>query len=124
MLYVPHDNYIDVYPYSDNFTYRDVAFDADGFARPSFYSPERTILAYRWLPQSPLGCVRRNMAIMKRSFAPDGIFLDVFTAHCPNDYLDRDGTWHSRQEMSEWCGRTHRLCLAELGHPTGPSISE
>lgn len=124
MLYVPHDNYTDVYPYSDNFSYRDVAFDTDGFVRKAFYNPERNILAYRWLPEGPLACARRNMAIMKKSFAPDGIFLDVYTAHCPNDYLDRDGNYHSRQEMSDWWGRIHRLCLSELGHPSGPSISE
>lgn len=124
MLYVPHDNYTDIYPYSDNFTYADVAFDTDGFVRKAFYNPERNILAYRWLPQGPLECARRNVAIMKRSFAPDGIFLDVYTAHCPNDYLDRDGAYHSRQEMSEWWGRIHRTCLDELGHPNGPAISE
>ena len=124
MLYVPHDNYTDVYPYSDNFTYADVAFDTDGFVRKAFYNPERNILAYRWLPQGPVACARRNMAIMKRSFAPDGIFLDVYTAHCPNDYLDRDGVYHSRQEMSDEWGKIHRMCLEELGCPCGPAISE
>ena len=124
MLYVPHDNYTDVYPYSDNYTYRDVVFDTDGFVRKAFYNPERNILAYRWLPMAPQACARRNMAIIRNSYAPDGIFLDVYTAHCPYDYMDRGGVFHSRQEMSQDWGRIHRMCLEELGRPRGPAISE
>jgi len=124
MLYVPHDNYIDYYPTNPRYSYDDIVFNLDGTPQVAFYVPERNILSYRWNPAKPFVCAKRNMDIMRRSYAPDGIFLDVFTAHCPTDYLDRDGTFHTREQMSACWGQTHRRCLEWLGKPTGPAISE
>lgn len=124
MLYVPHDNYIDFYPTNPHYSYDDIVFNLDGSPQVAFYVPERNILSYRWNPEKPFACLKRNMDIIRRSYAPDGIFLDVYTAHCPTDYLDREGAFHTREEMSAWWGKAHRACLDRLGKPTGPALSE
>ena len=124
MLYVPHDNYIDVYPYADRYTYDEITFNLDNSPQVAFYNPGRRIQSYRWLPQKMTECARRNMRIIRESYAPDGLFFDVYTAHCPTDYLDRWGNYHTREEMSRNWGLTFRAALDELGKPAGPALSE
>ena len=36
----------------------------------AFFRPGRNILSYRWLPQAMIPCARRNMRMMRESFAP------------------------------------------------------
>ena len=43
------------------------------------------------------------MRRMQEGFAPDALFIDVFTSIAPFDYYDRDGVFHTRAEtVKSW----------------------
>jgi len=125
ILFIPHDNYTDIYPDAENYSYDLVVFNLDGTPQRAWFNPGRHALSYRWAPHAFHPWCLRNAKLLK-NYEPEGIFIDVFTAHAPFDYLDRQARFHDRAETSaSWAkgfemyrqgyGRADTVCVSEAG---------
>ncbi len=124
ILFSPHDNYIDFYPDAEGYSYDHMLFNRDGTPQKAWYNSGRRALSYRWAPHTFMPWLDRNMDLMRDGFAPDSIFIDVFTAKAPMDYWDREGRFHDKMETQREWGRAFDRCRERLGQPTGVMISE
>ncbi len=115
ILFVPHDNYTDIYPDAENYSYDLTVFNLDGTPQRAWFNPGRHALSYRWAPHAYLPWCRRNARLLKDGFDPDGVFIDVFTAHGPFDYLDRQAHFHSKMETSRRWGEGFAAYRAAFG---------
>ena len=103
MLFAPHDNYIDFYPDAEGFSYDRVVFQADGTPYKAWFHPGRNAQSYRWRPDAFTPWLSDNMRRMREGFAPDALFIDVFTSIAPFDFYDRNGVFHTRAEtVKSW----------------------
>lgn len=124
ILFCPHDNYTDIYPDCDGFSYDLAVFNLDGTPQRAWFNPSRHAQSYRWAPHAFHPWCRRNAKLLKAGCDPDGVFVDVFTAHPPFDYLDRTGRFHTKNETSAAWGRGFALYRGELGRPDAVCVSE
>ena len=124
ILFCPHDNYTDIYPDCDGYTYDLTVFNLDGTPQRAWFNPSRHALSYRWAPHAFHPWCRRNAKLLKDGYDPDAIFIDVFTAHGPFDYLDRDGRFHSKNETSACWGRGFEIYRQAFGRPDAVCVSE
>ena len=124
ILFAPHDNYTDLYPDAGMFSYGLVTFNLNGTPQKSWVNAGRQALAYRWAPHAFLPWCRRNAALLKAGCDPDAVFIDVFTAHGPFDYLDRDGRFHTKMETSAGWAKGFETYRACLGRPDAVCMSE
>ncbi|HNX35550.1 MAG TPA: hypothetical protein PKM57_13035 [Kiritimatiellia bacterium] len=103
MLFCPHDNYIDFYPDAERYSYDQIVFHEDGRPVQAWYNKGRRAQSYRWLPHGFRPWLEPNMRLMREGFAPDSLFIDVFTAISPFDYYDRAGVFYPRtRTQREW----------------------
>ena len=126
ILFCPHDNYTDIYPDAENYSYDLVVFNLDGTPQKAWFNPGRHAQSYRWAPHAFHPWCLRNAKLLKAGYDPDAVFIDVLTAHGPFDYLDRTGRFHSKMETSaSWAkgfdlyrqgfGREDTVCVSEAG---------
>ena len=115
MLFLLHDNYTDFYPDATDFSYDLITFNLDGTPQKAWYNPGTRSLSYRWAPHAYLPWCRRNAFLLRDDCAPDGVFIDVFTALAPYDYLDRKGNFHTKSETSQGWGRGFEAYREALG---------
>lgn len=126
ILFCLHDNYTDIYPDCEGFSYNLAVFNLDSTPQLAWFNPYRYAQSYRWAPHAFHPWCLRNAKLLKKEFDPEAIFIDVLTAHCPFDYLDRDGQFHSKNETSKNWGRafdvyregferTNAVCISEAG---------
>ena len=123
-LFCPHDNYIDYYPDAEGFSYDDIVFNADGTPFKAWYNRGRKAQSYRWLPHAFAPRLSRNASMMRKLYDPDAMFIDVFTAIAPFDYLDRVGRFYPKTVTGEKWGEAFDLMRAGLGKKNAPMISE
>ncbi len=126
MLFAPHDNYIDFYPDAEGFSYDHIVFNADGTPYKAWFNRGRQAQSYRWRPDAFTPWMTSNMQQMRKGFAPDSLFIDVFTSVTPFDFYDRSGNFHNRDEtVKEWSDAFDRcrdllgdnaVMLSETGH--------
>jgi hypothetical protein len=116
MLFAPHDNYIDFYPDAEGFSYDHIVFQADGSPFKAWYHPERNAQSYRWRPDAFMPWLSTNMTRMREGFAPDALFIDVFTSIAPFDTYDRSGSFHSRAETVKGWREAFDTSRRLLGH--------
>jgi len=103
ILFCPHDNYIDFYPDAEGYSYDRIVFHEDGTPMKAWYNKGRRAQSYRWLPHGFRPWLEPNMRMMHDNFAPDSLFIDVFTAIAPFDYYDRAGAFYPRtRTVKEW----------------------
>lgn len=124
ILFAPHDNYIDFYPDAEDYSYDCIVFNLDGTPQRAWFNHGRLALSYRWAPHVFKPWLVRNMHLMRDGFGPDGLFIDVFTAINPMDYLDRTGAFHPKTESTTCWADAFDTCRVELNRPTAPMISE
>lgn len=104
MLFCPHDNYIDFYPDAEGYSYDHIVFTESGAPMRAWYNQGRRAQSYRWLPHAFAPWMTDNMRQMRDGFAPDSLFIDVFTAIAPFDYYDRDGVFYDKNATQQaWC---------------------
>ena len=126
ILFCPHDNYTDIYPDAENYSYDLVVFNLDGTPQKAWFNPGRHALSYRWAPHAFHPWCLRNAKLLKEGYDPDAVFIDVLTAHGPFDYLDRKGRFHTKMETSaswakgfgmyrEGFRRADTVCVSEAG---------
>lgn len=123
ILFVPHDNYIDFYPDADGFSYDKIVFNADGTPQKAWLNDGRDAQSYRWLPTAFAPFLERNLKLMKNGFAPDGLFVDVFTAMPPIDFYDRAGNFYPKTVTQQKWGETFDRAREVFGN-NAPTISE
>jgi len=124
ILFCPHDNYTDIYPDSAGYTYDSTVFNLDGTPQLAWFNAWRHAQSYRWAPHAFHPWCLRNATLLKKGCDPDAVFIDVFTAHGPFDYLDREGNFHTKNETSEQWGRGFELYRKGLGRPDAVCVSE
>ena len=124
ILFCPHDNYADIYPDCDGFSYDLVAFKLDGTPEQTWFNPSRHARAYRWAPHAFHPWCLRNAKLLKGGYDPDAIFIDVFTAHGPFDYIDRKGRFHTKNETSANWGRGFQMVRKGFRRPDTVCVSE
>ncbi len=124
ILYGIHDNYVDYYPDAEDFSYDLMCFNEDGTPLEAWYCPGSRSLSYRWLPQAIHPRLKSNMALFRDGFAPNALFLDVFTASMPKDVIDRAGRFYpAARNVKEWCDAWEE-CRKVFGVPDAVMVSE
>lgn len=123
MIFAPHDNYIDFYPDAAGYSYDHIVFNENGTPQLAWINEGRLAQSYRWLPHAFQPWMKENMAAMRKSFQPDGLFIDVFTAMPPIDYYDREGRYYSRNQTAKLWGEAFNTCRNILQRGA-PMISE
>jgi len=123
ILFAPHDNYIDLYPDAEGFSYDDVLFNADGTPQRAWYNQGREAQSYRWLPHAFGPWLESNMRAMRNGFAPDSLFIDVFSAIHVMDYYDRAGRFYGRDRTTQEWRAAFDTCRRILGRGA-PMLSE
>lgn len=126
ILFAPHDNYIDFYPDAKGYSYDHIIFNADGTPQKAWYNKGRKAQSYRWLPHAFQPWMIENMQLMRDGFAPNSLFIDVFTAITPRDYYDREGRFYDQKRMAKEWAEAFDICrrilkkgspmLSECGH--------
>lgn len=122
VLWGVHDNYIDIYPDCDGFSYDNVTFMPDGQPRRAWFNEGRNAQSYQFRPDRVQPFLRRNLDLIGPAFEPTSSFVDVWTSMNAFDYLDRDGAFHSNIETLRCWGEAFAAIRRACGG--GPMISE
>lgn len=123
VLIAPHDNYIDLYPDADGFTYRNVAFTQGRQPLRAWLNEGRGAQSYRWRPDALRPCVEHNIGLIKENLNPTAYFIDVWSSIRPYDYWTDDGQFHTCLETRKTWGESFAWIRSQLGN-NAPQISE
>lgn len=96
VLFAPHDNYIDIYPDSEGFSYSAMAFTADRRPQEAFFNRSLGAQSYHPNSDAVLPLVKRNLKLIRDGFAPTAYFIDVWSSEPPYDYFDATGRFFTR----------------------------
>jgi hypothetical protein len=96
VLFAPHDNYIDIYPDSEGFSYNAMAFTAARKPQEAFFNRSLGAQSYHPNSDAVLPLVMRNLKMIKEGFAPTAYFIDVWSSEPPYDYFDASGRFFPR----------------------------
>ncbi|MBO7619123.1 MAG: hypothetical protein J6T06_01330, partial [Victivallales bacterium] len=114
-----HDNYIDIYPDTDDFSYKftyfrnqtgdyDIPFPVFHKHNPqpntAWYNKHRDAQSYKFRPDCILPFVKRNYERILQDVHPTASFVDVLSAVKPTDWYDSDGNYHSMAETRQYWG--------------------
>jgi hypothetical protein len=123
VLFAPHDNYIDLYPDSDAFTYDRVAFLGKDLPDTAWFNRGRDAQSLRWRPDCIRPFLESNVKAIRDNYAPTAYFIDVWSSLPPHDYWTRDGDFHTRLETRDIWRESFAWIRDELGQDA-PQISE
>jgi hypothetical protein len=123
VLFAPHDNYIDLYPDAEGFSYENVAFQNNGQPQRAWYHAERDAQSYRARPDRIRPLVERNLNLIKAGFSPSAYFIDVWSSAPPYDFWTADGQFVDRNVTRKVWGETFAWIRDYLGD-NAPQISE
>ncbi|MBR4901892.1 MAG: hypothetical protein IKZ46_13215 [Victivallales bacterium] len=133
-----HDNYIDIYPDTDDFSYRlvyfrnntgdyDVPFPVFDKHNPqpnrAWFTRGRDAQSYKFRPDSILPFVKRNYERILQDVHPTASFVDVLSSVKPTDWYDSDGNYHSMEETRKYWGEAFATIRNMLGG-NAPTTSE
>ena len=133
-----HDNYIDIYPDTDDFSYKftyfrnqtgdyDIPFPVFHKHNPqpntAWYNKHRDAQSYKFRPDCILPFVKRNYERILRDVHPTASFVDVLSAVKPTDWYDSDGNYHSMVETRQYWGEAFATIRNMLGG-NAPTTSE
>ncbi|HOX03477.1 MAG TPA: hypothetical protein PKW32_14020 [Verrucomicrobiota bacterium] len=117
-----HDNYIDIYPDCDGFSYENVTFTAEGQPRKAWFNEGRNAQSYQFRPDRAQPFLRRNLDQIAPALEPTSYFVDVWASINAFDYYDRRGAFHSKMETLRCWGDGFDAIRQACGG--GPAISE
>ena len=123
VLFAPHDNYIDLYPDAEGFSYEKVAFQNNGQPQRAWYHAERDAQSYRARPDRIRALVERNLNLVKAGFSPTAYFIDVWSSLAPYDFWTSGGQFVERNATRKAWGETFAWIRNFLGDDA-PQISE
>ncbi len=113
-----HDNYIDMYPDADQFSYDHICFTESGEPIKAWLNTGRDAQSYRFRPDHIMPFVQRNLELIGPSLKPSHYFIDVFTSINMFDFYDRHGNFHSALETRRHWGEAFRWIQDYLGPGT------
>ena len=122
VLWGLHDNYIDIYPDCDDFSYEHVTFSPEGQPRRAWFNEGRNAQSYQFRPDRVQPFLRRNLDLIAPSLEPSSYFVDVWTSINAFDFFDRHGAVHSKIDTLRCWGEAFRDIRRACGG--GPTISE
>lgn len=123
VVFAPHDNYIDLYPDAQGFTYKNVAFSRDGDPTRAWFNEGRGAQSYRWRTDAYRPFMEANVNQIKESFHPTGYFIDVFSSIGPYESWTSEGVLQDRVFTRNTWGETFAWIRTQLGD-NAPQISE
>jgi hypothetical protein len=123
VLFAPHDNYIDLYPDAEGFSYKSVVFTSDGQPRKAWFHHARMAQSYRARPDQLRPLVERNLKLIRDGFAPTAYFIDVWSSIAPYDYWTDSGEFIDRTVTRRAWGEDFAWIRDYLGN-NAPQISE
>lgn len=122
-LFAPHDNYIDLYPDAEGFSYANVVYRNDAQPYKAWFNYGREAQSYRARPDRLMTYVQRNLKLIRDGFAPTAYFIDVWASAGPYDYYTADGRFVERSVTRDaWAG-VFNWIREYLGN-AAPQISE
>jgi hypothetical protein len=104
-IFAPHDNYIDLYPDADGFTYKNVLFWPGGEPVRAWLNEYRGAQAYRWSTDGFWPSMEKNLGLLKNFCAPTGYFVDVWSSIGPYDAWTWDGKYQSNAYTRDAWGK-------------------
>ena len=110
-----HDNYIDIYPDAEDYSYDHICFTQGGQPVKAWFNSGRNAQSYRWRPDHIMPFVQRNLKLIKPDLNPTHYFIDVFTSINIFDYYDRHGRFHSFLETRKHWGESFAWIRDYLG---------
>ena len=122
VLFAVHDNYIDLYPDADAFTYQNIAFTSPLNPQKAWFNEGRGAQAYRWLPGTYEPFMKQNIQWIREHLAPTAYFIDVFSSAAPHDAWSQDGRFICRSTTKALWGETFDYIRETLGG--APQLSE
>lgn len=123
VLFSPHDNYVDIYPDSEAFSYEQVAFNAGGDPTRAWLNEGRGAQSYRWRADRVEPFLKENLELLAEAYQPTSYFIDVWSSLGPYDYWDWDGRFYTREYTRRTWGRLFAWIREHLGKDA-PQISE
>ncbi len=123
VLFAPHDNYIDLYPDAEGFSYENVAFLNNGQPQRAWFNYSRDAQSYRARADRVRSLVERNLKLIRPGFAPTAYFIDVWSSIAPYDFWTWDGQFVDRSVTRQVWGESFAWIRDYLGD-NAPQISE
>jgi hypothetical protein len=123
VLFAPHDNYIDLYPDAEGFSYKSVVFTSEGQPQKAWFHHARMAQSYRARPDQLRPLVERNLKLIRDGFAPTAYFIDVWSSIAPYDYWTDSGEFVDRTVTRRAWGEDFAWIRDYLGNHA-PQISE
>lgn len=119
-----HDNYIDMYPDAESFSYeKHVGFNSNGTPRRAWLNKGRKALSYKYNPRSVMQFLKPNLKLIRDNLAPTAYFIDVWSSVGPSEYWTVTGRLVTRQETRKIWGEAFAWIRDYLGDDA-PQISE
>ncbi|MCX5771254.1 MAG: hypothetical protein NTZ09_13440 [Candidatus Hydrogenedentes bacterium] len=123
VLFAPHDNYIDLYPDAESFSYDNISFTPQGQPIRGWLNESRGAQAYRWLTDAYRPMLEQNAKLIRNNTAATAYFIDVWSSIGPYDSWTRDGRFIDRRATRDaWAGSFNWI-RGTLGN-NAPQISE
>ena len=123
VLFAPHDNYIDLYPDADGFTYKNVAFTREGEPIRGWLNEGRGAQAYRWRTDAYRPFMERNIQLIRENLHPTAYFIDVWSSIGPYESWTSNGGFQDGAFTRNTWGETFAWIRDYLGD-NAPQISE
>ena len=117
-LFALHDNYIDLYPDADDFSFDLIGFQANGQPRKAWFNTGREAQSYKWHPDKFLPFLDRNLPIIEQNIGPSAYFIDVWSAAGGVDQYDREGNFSSKMDDLDSRAKGFDKVREMLGCPT------
>ena len=107
VVFAPHDNYVDIYPDAEGFSYHDsVAFTESGTPHEAWLNEGRGAQSYRYRADAIDRLMRPNIEKIQSGIAPTGYFIDVWSSLGAYDYWTSTGEFVDRSYTNRVWGET------------------
>lgn len=124
VLFALHDNYIDMYPDAEGFSYeKEIAFHADGRPVRAWLNEGRGAQSYRFRADRVANYLQPNLKTIKEKLNPTAYFIDVWSSIGPYDYWTADGRFVDGVFTRDSWGK-HFAWIRDVLGDGAPQISE
>ncbi|MHC5056122.1 MAG: hypothetical protein ACYTKD_15560 [Planctomycetota bacterium] len=123
VLFAPHDNYIDMYPDAEGFSYDEIAFTSGGRPVKAWFNKGRGAQSYRFRADRVRKYLDRNVRLIREGAHPSAFFIDVWSSIRPYPYWTREGEFFDELFTRQVWGDAFAWIRKELGDDA-PQISE
>lgn len=97
VLFAPHDNYSDLYPQAQGYSYKNlISFDAHGQPTSQWWNAAEQTRAYQVSPALARPLLERNLRLIRAAFHPTAYFIDVWGTNGGSDYWTYNGQFRER----------------------------